>query len=52
MIYFHRPLLRGFSIFNKAFFLLGLVYKNSLGGNEAVVKKFPNIEEQIQIKVK
>ena len=29
----------------------GLCYKNSIGGNVGVLKTFPNIEEQVQVKV-
>ena len=29
----------------------GLCYKNSIGGNAGVLKTFPNIEEQVQVKV-
>lgn len=29
----------------------GLAYKQHLGGNQAVLDRFPSIEEQIQIKV-
>ena len=28
----------------------GLYFKKSLGGNKGVLEKFPNIEEQIQIR--
>lgn len=29
----------------------GLCYKKSIGGNAGVLKNFPNIEEQVQVKV-